>query len=384
MHTAAGAVIPGGRGLCCAGREVPELARLAGATSPLPLVPWQTPGAEAPGLVVHAGPVSGLTRMVHAPDVHPPTDRDGSIHLEAPDAPVDLHTPDAELRRWADELLRRARRVIRGLDEAEVTGYRVCVRPMPADGQSIVGVRAAPGVYVAVTHSGVTLGAYLGQLITAEVASGVTQPELAPYQPDRFSAARVSAAREHVRVQRAGQVEERPDPGEQRPLPRPNGPAAAVAPSSAPMPCWAEIEAAQRCDQGEHGVFVTAVRRCRGDDVDVHIAVRDVAERNDRGPRIDVGDGLAGRGGQAHPLPGRDGDVELDGDPEESGCLRLALAVGPQPGPVGGGFGHRDGAAGVPGEDRAERAERVRAARLQQQVRRRWRPAAGASGRRAR
>ena len=97
--------------------------------------------------------------MVHAPAVHLRPDRGGLIHLEAPDAPVDLHTPAAALRRWADELLRRARRVIRGLDEAEVTGYRVCVRPMPSDGQSIVGwLPGAPGVYVAVTHSGVTLG----------------------------------------------------------------------------------------------------------------------------------------------------------------------------------------------------------------------------------
>ena len=239
VHTAAGGVIPADVVVCCAGREVPELARLAGATIPVPLVPWETPGAEAPGLVVHAGPVSGVTRMVHAPAVHLRPHRGGLIHLEAPDAPVDLHTPAAELRRWADELLRRARRVIRGLDGAEVTGYRVCVRPMPSDGQSIVGwLPGAPGVYVAVTHSGVTLGAHLGQLIAAEIAGGQAQPELTPYRPDRFSAARLSRtafaepgwpgavpvarrpgwAREHVRVQRAGRVESGPDPGEQRPL----------------------------------------------------------------------------------------------------------------------------------------------------------------------
>jgi hypothetical protein len=58
------------------------------------------------------------------------------------------------------------------LDDATVTGYRVCVRPMPADGQSIVGwLPGAPGVYVAVTHSGVTLGAHLAALITSELLS---------------------------------------------------------------------------------------------------------------------------------------------------------------------------------------------------------------------
>ena len=158
---------------------------------PTPLVPWAEPGAAAPGLVVQAGPAapSGPVRIVHAPDVYLRPHAGGLVHLEAPDAAVDLHTPDAELRRWAGELLDRARRVTRGLDGATVTGYRVCVRPMPADGQSIVGwLPGVSGVYVAVTHSGVTLGAHLTGLITAELVSGVAAAELAPYRPDRFTA----------------------------------------------------------------------------------------------------------------------------------------------------------------------------------------------------
>ena len=190
VQTAGGELIEADVVVCCAGRWVPELARRAGATAPVPLVPWELPGAEAPGLVVRAGPVSGLTRMVHAPRVYLRPHGDGLIHLEAPDAVVDLHTPDAELRRWAAELLQRARRVSRGLEEAEVTGYRVCVRPMPADGESVVGwLPGADRVYVAVTHSGVTLGAHLGRLVAAEVAGGAELPELAPYRPDRFAPA---------------------------------------------------------------------------------------------------------------------------------------------------------------------------------------------------
>ena len=49
-----------------------------------------------------------------------------------------------------------------GWSDASVAGYRVCVRPMPADGRSIVGpLPGADGLYVAVTHSGVTLAAHL-------------------------------------------------------------------------------------------------------------------------------------------------------------------------------------------------------------------------------
>lgn len=91
------------------------------------------------------------------------------------------------LRRWAAELLDRARQVSRGLAQAAVTGYQVCVRPMPADGQSIVGWLPGPrGVYLAVTHSGVTLAAHLAELITSELVTGTAPAGLQPYTPSRF------------------------------------------------------------------------------------------------------------------------------------------------------------------------------------------------------
>jgi glycine/D-amino acid oxidase-like deaminating enzyme len=191
VRTAAGQVISADVVVCCAGRWVPGLAALAGAAIPVPLVPWAEPGAPAPGLVVQAGPVTppGPARMVHAPRVYLRPHAGGLVHLEAPDAAVDLHTPEADLRRWAGELLDRARRVVRGLDGASVAGYRVCVRPMPADGRSVVGwLPGADRMYVAVTHSGVTLAAHLAGLIAAEVADGTVAAELAPYRPARFAA----------------------------------------------------------------------------------------------------------------------------------------------------------------------------------------------------
>ena len=192
VQTAAGHVIEADAVVCCAGRWVPELAALAGRACPVPLVPWAAPGATAPGLVVQVGPVTppGPARVVHTPAVYLRPHSGGLVHLEAPDAAVDLHTPGTELRRWAHELLHRARRAVRGLHDASVVGYRACVRPMPADGQSIVGwLPGADGLYVAVTHSGVTLGAHLAQLITAELVSGTAAAELAPYRPGRFIAA---------------------------------------------------------------------------------------------------------------------------------------------------------------------------------------------------
>jgi glycine/D-amino acid oxidase-like deaminating enzyme len=135
--------------------------------------------------------------VVHAPHVYLRPHSAGLVHLEAPDAAVDLHTPAEDLRRWAGELLRRARRVVRGLQDASVTGYRVCVRPMPADGQPVVGwLPGAGGLYVAVTHSGVTLAAHLAQIITTELTSGQADAKLAPYRPGRFTTATLGTGTE--------------------------------------------------------------------------------------------------------------------------------------------------------------------------------------------
>jgi len=191
VRTAAGQAIPAETVVCCGGRWVPELAGMSGAACPVPLIPWATPGAAAPGLVVLAGPVQppGPTRVIHAPQICLRPDRDGLVHLEAPDAAVDMRTPQAHLRRWATVLLSRAQRVVSGLDDADVLDYRVCVRPIPADGLPIVGwLPGIEGLYVAVTHSGVTLGLRLAALICAELVTGAPAAELAPYRPGRFTA----------------------------------------------------------------------------------------------------------------------------------------------------------------------------------------------------
>jgi glycine/D-amino acid oxidase-like deaminating enzyme len=183
VRTAAGAVLEADEVVCCAGRWTPELV-------PVPLVPWRTPGSTAPGLVVRVGPVTppGPVRLVHTPGLALRPHPGALLHLEAPDAAVDLHTPEAELDRWAAELLRRARQTVRGLDDARVAGYKVCARPLPPDGQSIVGrLPGAPGVYVAVTHSGVTLAAHLSRLIAEDLTADPPPAGLIPYRPARFA-----------------------------------------------------------------------------------------------------------------------------------------------------------------------------------------------------
>jgi D-hydroxyproline dehydrogenase subunit beta len=196
VRTADGHVLAADDVVCCAGRWT---AALAPELAVVPLIPWDTPGSVAPGLVVRVGPVTppGPLRLLHTPELALRPHPGGLLHLEAPDASeaVDLHTPEPDLRRWAEELLRRARRTVRGLDDARVAEFKVCARPLPADGQSIVGrLPGAEHLYVAVTHSGVTLAAHLSRLITEDLTTGTPPADLVPYHPARFPAAPPPAA----------------------------------------------------------------------------------------------------------------------------------------------------------------------------------------------
>jgi glycine/D-amino acid oxidase-like deaminating enzyme len=79
--------------------------------------------------------------------------------------------------------------VLPGIERGGVEKMTQGFRPMPADGFPIVGF--APGrrdLYLAVMHSGVTLGALMGRLAASEMLDGVKAEPLAPYRLERFSA----------------------------------------------------------------------------------------------------------------------------------------------------------------------------------------------------
>ncbi|AXK31600.1 FAD-binding oxidoreductase [Streptomyces armeniacus] len=194
VTTADGGRVTGDVLVCCAGRWTPGVSGLAGR--PVPVVEPESAGSEAPGLAVRVGPVAAPpVRVAHTPLVHLRAHGADTVHLEAADADVDLHTPEAELDRWAGVLLERARHVMPSLATARVLERTVCVRPLPldglpavgpADGAAVDGGPAGGSPYVVVTHSGVTLAAGLAELAGRELLEDVRVPELAPFRPGRF------------------------------------------------------------------------------------------------------------------------------------------------------------------------------------------------------
>ncbi len=118
--------------------------------------------------------------------------------------PGGIATPMMELRQTAEGRLlaigdpdERAADVLDAMRSMIDTGAAlqlesdaIAYRPIPRDGFPAVGRSAErPGLYTAVSHSGVTLAPAIGRFAAEELLTGERHPLLAPYGIDRFGPA---------------------------------------------------------------------------------------------------------------------------------------------------------------------------------------------------
>ena len=170
-----------------AGTGTARLAALAGVN---------VPQAESPGVVIRTNRLPPLLHNV--PVVYAPALSDGrsEIHLrQCADGRMMIGEGDQEslaeddTQAHADDLLARALRYLPGLAYAQAVPVPVGWRPMPLDGYPVMGFASeAPNLYVALTHSGVTLAPALSQLAAQEICDGMpADAVLGPYRPQRFA-----------------------------------------------------------------------------------------------------------------------------------------------------------------------------------------------------
>jgi glycine/D-amino acid oxidase-like deaminating enzyme len=171
------------------------------------------PQAESPGVVIRTTPMPPLLRNV--PVVYAPPLEDGrrEIHLrQCPDGRLMIGEGDQEslaeddTQAHADDLLARAGQHLPGLKGASAVPVPVGWRPMPLDGYPVMGFAPeAPNLYVALTHSGVTLAPALSQLAALEICDATrADAVLGPYRPERFAGITPETASqmEHPRARR--------------------------------------------------------------------------------------------------------------------------------------------------------------------------------------
>ena len=170
-----------------AGTDTTALAAMSGV---------YIPQAESPGVVIRTTPLPPLLHNV--PVVYAPPLGDGrrEIHLrQCADGRFMIGEGDQEslaeddTQSHADDLLSRAAQYLPGLGEANAIPVPVGWRPMPLDGYPTLGYTAeTPNLYLALTHSGVTLAPVISQLAALEICENVrADAVLAPYRPERFA-----------------------------------------------------------------------------------------------------------------------------------------------------------------------------------------------------
>ena len=195
VEVAAGAALRAPRVIAALG---PDLERA--------LRTWLRPGElgnrpflrRCPGLLVDlpdTGPFRLVRHVLYTGDnaLHIRPGPSGGLRIGSLDTDPSSDEPD-DLPERARRLISRTRALLPGLARdastealARAGSVLVGVRPVPADEYTIIGpVSRVNGLYLITTHSGVTLGPYLGELAAAELATGNRPAELVPFRFDRF------------------------------------------------------------------------------------------------------------------------------------------------------------------------------------------------------
>jgi glycine/D-amino acid oxidase-like deaminating enzyme len=145
----------------------------------------------SPGMLVQTRPLPPLTdKVVYLPGGPGPAvclrqRADGSVLVGEGSQETVAASPDD---RHARVLLAQAARHFPALAGVPVARWWLAWRAMPADRLPIVGpLPWLEGLYLAVSHSGVTVAPVLGRLVAKEVADQTADGLLAPFRPGRFA-----------------------------------------------------------------------------------------------------------------------------------------------------------------------------------------------------
>ena len=155
------------------------------------------PQQHSPGVVVRTDPQLPILQNVSVLHLPPINENRHEIHLrQSANGTLAIGQGSQESvdqddsQEHADDLLSRAIHYLPALAGARAIPTPVGYRPMPIDELPVIGFcAAAPNLYIALMHSGVTLAPLVGELATVEIVDGARVEMLVPYRPERFRSA---------------------------------------------------------------------------------------------------------------------------------------------------------------------------------------------------
>ncbi len=168
-----------------AGVAATKIAMMAGVS-----VPQQ----ESPGVVVKTNPMPQLIESASVLYAPPISEDQPEIHVrQGTDGVLMIGEGTQESmarddsREHADRLLARASHYLPALASAKSVPSPVGYRPMPLDEMPVLGfTEKVPNLYIALTHSGITLAPLIGEFAAMEILDGARIDLLDPFRPERF------------------------------------------------------------------------------------------------------------------------------------------------------------------------------------------------------
>jgi glycine/D-amino acid oxidase-like deaminating enzyme len=146
----------------------------------------RVPLKASPGVLAHTTPVAKLLdRVALGPRAHMKQNADGRVVTGSDFG----GTPVTDTsREFGEKLIGRAAGYLPALEQAKLESVTLGWRVMPHDEFPILGFAyRCPNLYVAATHSGVTLAPLIGQFAALEILDGARVEMLAPYRLSRFA-----------------------------------------------------------------------------------------------------------------------------------------------------------------------------------------------------
>jgi len=172
--------------LVATGAAVPEMVAEVG---------HEIPDATPVSLLVETKPVNiALRAVLNTPRVAVRPTPAGSLVLDSAWSEEEIgRAPNGSYKVQDSTVLRLLKElsaVFEGNPELELAGYGVGPKPIPKDGEPVLGpLDGIEGYYVAFSHSGATLGLIVGELLAREIMTGSRSPLLAAFRPGRFGQA---------------------------------------------------------------------------------------------------------------------------------------------------------------------------------------------------
>lgn len=167
-------------------READRVIVAAGSATPAltATVGLDLPMTDPAALLVVTQPLPRLLRgLVMTPELQLRQAADGRLVAAADLRGMDSGSAAARVRDAIEELVQARAPIV-------IDSHRAGRRPIPEDGLPLVGkAETVGGLYVAVTHSGVTLAPSIGRMVADEVVSGRRDALLAPFGLERLSTA---------------------------------------------------------------------------------------------------------------------------------------------------------------------------------------------------